>query len=245
MIGLVRSEWIKARTVRSHLVLVIIAVAIPLLISGLTMLLTGDVSELGDELLTGLITGSGVLTALLLGVVASLLITQEQAHGTLRVTFAASPARLRVVVAKVLVTALAAAAVALVVAVVCGGLGTVVAQARDGEAMVMTAPIAAFVVYTALIALIGLGLGMLVRNAPVSIVILIAWPLLVENLVGALLMNIVDEPFRWLPFNSGVSSILVDMPTDGWGRVGGLVYLGVWALAVLVAGALVTARSDT
>ena len=70
MINTLRSEWIKLRTVRMNLVLFIIAVAFPLIVSVLVASL-GDIDDLRASDVVGLVTGSSVVTALLLGVVGA------------------------------------------------------------------------------------------------------------------------------------------------------------------------------
>jgi ABC-2 type transport system permease protein len=244
MVALLHSEWIKLRTVTSHLVLVIMAVVFPV---GLTALIAtfAGAEGIGDDLLIGSLSGAGVLSGLLVGVIGVLSFAQEQTHGTLRVTFAATPQRLRVLVAKAVMMAVVGAGLAAAVLVIGTGLGTAILGARDVETSIYPAVSASFVVFTSLLALLGLALGMLTRNTPVAIVLLIAWPLLIENLIGGLLSLVIDDVFRFMPFFGAIDSLLVEGSDEGFGRVGGLAYLGVWVLVLLALGALATEKRDT
>ena len=105
MINTIRSEWIKLRTVRMNIVLFILAVAFPVTVSVLVSSLA-NIRDLKTSDVAGLVTGSSVVTALLLGVVGAVSISAEFAHGTIRPTFAATPKRMRVLIAKATVTAL-------------------------------------------------------------------------------------------------------------------------------------------
>src|SRR5436190_17003791 len=103
MIDTLRSEWIKLRTVRMNWVMGIVALAFPLIVSTLTAALKKK-STLRTQDIFDVITGTSVVSALLLGVVAASGVAGEFGFGTIRPTFAATPRRLRVVAAKAVVT---------------------------------------------------------------------------------------------------------------------------------------------
>lgn len=242
--ALLHSEWIKLRTVTSHLVLVILALAFPLVLSLLIVALTG-VENISDDLLIGSLAGAGVLSGLLVGVIGVLSFAQEQSHGTLRVTFAATPRRMQVIFAKALMTIVFGAGLAVVVLAVGTVIGSAILSARDAPNAFYSEVAVSSVVFTVLLALLGLALGMLTRNTPVAIVLLIAWPLLIENLIGGLLTLVIDDAFRFMPFFAAVNALAVEGSGEGFGRVGGLAYLGVWVLALLALGAYLTEKRDT
>jgi len=249
MIATMRSEWIKLRTVRMNDVLVILAVAFPLIISVLTVSLqkTNDIDALG---LVGLITGTSVITALLLGVVGAVSIAGEFSHGTIRVTFAATPNRKRVLLAKGIVTVATSMIVEAIVVLMCYGICTTIADSRGVTVSLDDAPgatpaIVGVVVFAGLVSLLGFGLGMLIRNTAAAVTALILWPLLLENLLAGLLFAVgVRPPTRWLPFTSGV--LMADPTTidRDVGRVAGGVYFGVVTLAITLVGAFLTTRRD-
>ena len=105
------------RTVRSHVVIVIIAVAFPVVLTALIVALTKEY-DIGADLLTGSTTGASVLSALLIGSIGVLAFAQEHTFGTLRVSFAATPVRRRVMVAKTIVLGALGALIAVVIAAV-------------------------------------------------------------------------------------------------------------------------------
>jgi ABC-2 type transport system permease protein len=246
--AVMRSEWIKLRTVRMNLVLVIIGVAIPFVICGLTAVLSDDTRTREDIL--GFTTGASVLTALIVGVVGASSITGEFTHNTIRPTFAATPRRLRVLVAKAIVLVTAAAAVTGVVVIGAYALTLGISEARDlvvgGDFDSMPALLGT-IVFAMLVTLFGFGIGMVVRNQPTAISLLLLWPLLVEGLIGAMMAIAgVDNPFRWLPYNAGLQ---LAAPTtgngpDSIGRVAGGLIFAVFVTVIATTGSVITARRD-
>ena len=129
MINTIRSEWIKLRTVRMNLILFVLAVAFPVIVSVLVASLE-DVNNLKAADIAGLVTGSSVVTALLLGVVGAVSISAEFAHGTIRPTFAATPRRGRVLISKAVVIALFAAVAEALVVMFCFAVSSAIAKSR-------------------------------------------------------------------------------------------------------------------
>lgn len=249
MIDALRAEWIKLRTIRMNWVLVIIAIAFPLVITGLTTALSDG---LDAEDLLQVVQGTSVVTAMLLGVIGASTITGEFGFGTIRPTFAAIPRRMVVVVAKAVVTALVALVTEALVVLACLVLGTSIGSSRDldldlGDVSTTNAAITGLVLFAAIVSLLGLGLGLLVRNTPASIAILILWPLVAESIVGAVLAAAgVEHAFKWLPYNAGISMAdpTVERGSDALGRVdAGLYFFAVTAI-IVVLGALATNRRD-
>ena len=136
----------------------------------------------------GLVTGTSVVTALLLGVVGAVVDHAEFAFGTIRPTFAATPRRMRVLVAKGIVTAVFAAVAEALVVVVCFWSSSAIASSRgakvslDGEPEARAALIG-IVVFAVIVSLLGFGLGLIIRNTPAAVAVLILWPLVVENII--------------------------------------------------------------
>ena len=249
MINALRSELIKLRTVRMNWVLGIIAIAFPLIVCGLTAALQNP-DDINAYDFLSLANGTSVVTALLLGVIASVSITGEFAHGTIRPTFVATPNRWRVILAKGTVVAALAAIVETVVIIVTLAVSAAIASGRGadlkfGDLIDKKAPIVGLVIFTVLVTVLGFGLGLLIRNTPAALCVLILWPLLVENIVGAILSAAgVDRPIRFLPYASGIQLASPDDVTEGLGRLQGGVYFGAIAVGIAVVGAFITARRD-
>jgi ABC-2 type transport system permease protein len=250
MINTLRSEWIKLRTVRMNLVLFIIAVAFPVIVSVLVTALQ-DVEDINTVDLAGLVNGSSVVTALLLGVVGAVSISGEFAHGTIRPTFAATPRRMRVLVSKAVVTALFAAIAEALVVVFCFGVSSAVASSRGATISLSDEPTAragmiGIVIFAVIVSLLGFGLGMVIRNTPAAIAVLILWPLVVENIIAAILSAAgVDHPQNFLPYVSGINLGNPDSPQPGdLSRVVSGLYFAAVTAAVAMIGAAITARRD-
>ncbi len=251
MIATLRSEWIKIRTVRMNWVLSVLAVAFPL---GITVLTTAliDVDDMSAENLISLVTGTSIVSAMLLGVIGVAGITSEFGFGTIRPTFAATPRRTQVVIAKAIVTVVVAAVAQAAMVAACTGIGTVLLTARDGEIALADAgdarwALVGVVCFAALVSLLGLGLGLLIRSTPAAVTVLILWPLVGEGLVAALLLVAnLDAAVRWLPFQAGFGLGALDpgASTDTLGRWTGGLYFLVVAAAITAVGSWATSRRD-
>lgn len=238
MIATVRSEWIKLRTVRSNVTTAVVAVLIPLAISLLSVTFMGE-NNIDSGTLPGFIVGSGSVAVLLIGVIGVLCVTQEYSQGTIRLTLAATPSRPRVYLAKAVVVATIGAALTGVIVLVGNVVGSAIIDARDVPALDSNPDAApaflAMILMGAVVALLGMAIGALTRNPPSAITILVLWPLLVEGIVGGLLsLAFEDNVARWMPFQSGLNSMFLELPDDGFGRWGSLGYFAAWVLLVMV-----------
>jgi ABC-2 type transport system permease protein len=250
MINTIRSEWIKLRTVRMNFVLFILAVAFPVVVSVLVAALA-SINDLKVEDVVGLVTGSSVVTALLLGVVGAVSISAEFAHGTIRPTFAATPKRVRVLISKAVVIALFAAVAEALVVVFCYAVSSAIVSSRGAHLSLSDQPEArsaliGIVVFAVIVSLLGFGIGMVIRNTPAAVAVLILWPLVVENIIMAILSAAgVDNPQKFLPYISGFGLGNPNAPTsESLSRVAGGLYFGAVTAVVAMAGALITARRD-
>lgn len=238
MIATVRSEWIKLRTVRSNVTTAVVAVLIPLAISLLSVTFMGE-NNIDSGTLPGFIVGSGSVAVLLIGVIGVLCVTQEYSQGTIRLTLAATPSRPRVYLAKAVVVATIGAALTGAIVLVGNVVGSAIIDARDVPALDSNPDAApaflAMILMGAVVALLGMAIGALTRNPPSAITILVLWPLLVEGIVGGLLsLAFEDNVARWMPFQSGLNSMFLELPEDGFGRWGSLGYFAAWVLLVMV-----------
>ena len=250
MISTIRSEWIKLRTVRMNLVLFILAVAFPVIVSVLVTSLA-SINDLKVSDVAGLVTGSSVVTALLLGVVGAVSISGEFAHGTIRPTFAATPQRMRVLVAKAIVAAVFAAVAEALVVIFCFAVSSAIASSR-GASLSLTgqteakAALIGIVVFAVIVSLLGFGIGMVIRNTPAAVAVLILWPLVVENIILAILSAAgVHNPQKFLPYISGFGLGNPNAATsDSLSRVNGGLYFAAVTTVVAFMGAVITARRD-
>lgn len=249
MIRVLRSEWIKLRTARTNVVLVIGAIAFGLIISTLTAVFT-EVEPFETVNLVTAVTAPAIGMGLLLGTLGALCITAEFGHGTIRPTFAATPRRQRVFAAK--------GVVLLVVSLVGGGaviaanlaIGWAIVVGRGatvdlGENPAYMDSLVGCVLLMAILTMLGYGLGLLTHSSPFAITILILWPLLLEQIVGGILFAAgLEGAINWLPYNRGFLLAIPDPGEDAPNRWWGGAYFAAWVLAVLVVGLVANRKRD-
>jgi ABC-2 type transport system permease protein len=247
MTDLLQSEWIKFHTVRVNYVLGIIAAAFPVIVTALVCVLSNDAQNVADDFIGG-ITGTMVFSSLLLGVIGALNLTSEYSHGTIRATFAAAPQRVRVLVAKAIVTLVATLVIAALIELATYIVAVVILKSRDAELDVTgddRAALLGAVVLAGMLAMLGYGLGLLIRNSPATVTILILWPLLLEQIVrGILAAAGVENQTAWLPYQSAISMANPDPSAGEPSRLHGGLYLGAVVLAFIIIGIVVNDRRD-
>jgi len=241
-----RSEWIKLRTARSHVVLAIIAVGAPLVICVLTALLNDFEQSDGLDTFGATVLGPCYLCVFLAGVIGVLGIGQEYRHNTVRVTFVAQPRRSRVLSAKVIVTVLFGAGIALFTQMLCYVAASLILRARD-IGIGITDPgenLAGFVgqvVLSALFTLLGFGLCAVIRQPAGAIPLLLLWPLIGEGIVGGIAPGVA----RWMPFRNGLRLPLTgDVGDEVLSRVPAGLYFGAFVVLVVALGWMLVERRD-
>jgi ABC-2 type transport system permease protein len=173
MIALVHSELIKLRTLRSTAYAAAGLLVITLLTAGLAMGDAGSKNFSTPAQLRETIAAIGYAAVLFLAVLGAIAASGEYRHRTISQRFLASPARGRVLVAKLVAYAVVAAATALVVTAIGAALGEAVVSSKGyslelGEAgLRLTAGI---VVATTLAAMLGVVVGSITRNPTTAMV---------------------------------------------------------------------------
>lgn len=250
MTGTLRSEWIKISTVLSHKILVIVAVAFPLLVGVLASTFGGmeggpvDGAEMADFVFT-----MSVVATMLLGVVAVINLTSEYTHSTIRPTYAATPIRHKVLLAKLLVSsALSVAVIAFVAFGTFFVTGTIF-NSRGGDVSIGDDQALVVLVSTVVLGLLvswfGFGIGLVVRNSPASVSLLLLWPLLIENLLrGVFALTGWDGASKWLPYAAAIEASVADVNPDALGRPAGQIWFGVVAAVLVSVGIWLDNRRD-
>lgn len=249
MIATMASEWIKLRTVRSHLVMLVIAVVFPLIVVALATSLSSTTSFDSRDT-ADLVTGVSIVSVFLLGTVSAISLTSEFSHGTIRPTFAATPSHLRVFVAKMgvnaavtfVVIAVLLASNWLLASLILSGRGrSVVLSWSDGTLGAMVSLVALAVI----VSWFALGLGLVLRSTPAAVTLLLLWPLLVENLVALVGFLAGFEGLgRWMPYSSALSAVSPNAVDDSLGRPWAFVWFGTVALVVVGIGWALDRRRD-
>jgi ABC-2 type transport system permease protein len=240
VIGQTRAEFLKIRSTRTTLGLALGMVALVLLFVLLTGLLSDSLysrQNQRDLLTVGII---GTVFAALAGI---LVVTSEFRFGTIRPTFLFTPRRSRVVVAKVVASMAAGALLAVVGLGLSYGIGRVILSGRnfplvlDGgdQVWMLLGGLAAVAVWGA----IGVGMALILRNQIASVIGLLAWVFLVENL----LFGLVPRVGRFTPGRATDALIgQTDRHLLSVGAGGGV--LVAWAAVLIAVGVVLTARRD-
>ena len=249
MLHLMKSEFIKLRTLRSTLTATIVLIIFPVAVTVLSAMFANNPDEI---MVIKVLVNTGMVSLLLCGVLGVFAIAQEYSQGTIRITFAATPMRMKVFVAKALVISLW---VAVSVAVL-EGIGLIGAnyalhsRGFDFGVMYQAMPgidsawqvLFAFGAVCILFALVGFALGALLCSSPGAIATLILVPLLVEGIVTGLLIAAFDiDISSRTPFTAAIRAVQVEPDAARWGLVG---YFSIWCLVITVIAALLMKRRD-
>jgi ABC-2 type transport system permease protein len=250
VINTLRSEWIKLRTVMVHWVLLVIAVGFPLVIVTLVASFGTIDAGIDSNELASLIVGLSVVSAMLLGAMAAISLTSEYSHSTVRPTYAATPKRLRVISAKVVVNTVVVLVTTAFTVSVAWLIGSLVLSARGRSVSLgdsgVVASLVSVVALAVIVSVFGFGLGLVIRNSPATVTILLLWPLLIENLIGLLFTLIGwDGATKWLPYRAGISAAANDSgSTSELGRPNGLLYFAAVSLVIVAFGSWLDQRRD-
>jgi ABC-2 type transport system permease protein len=246
----VRSEWIKLRSVRSTVVTLALTGAAVAALGVLIMLLSNDGGGPDDGGPANPVSTSlfGVMLAqLVMGVLGAVLMTGELSTGEIRATFTAVPERRPVLWAKSLVgggAVFATMAVAVPVAflggqAVYGGAGGGASLSDPGVPRALLGA----VLLPAAIAVMGIGLGALTRHTATTVGVLFAalflGPLLLQSL-GGIWVDIAS----FLPSEAGQAMTTVSESSDQLSPPAGFAVMAGWVAALLAAAAVSLARRD-
>lgn len=253
---LVRSEWIKLRSIRStfwcYAILVVVTI-------GMAALVGANTNSGGQDLPTDIANGTFVnantvgvlLSSLVVGVLGVLIITGEYGTGQVRSTFTADPRRTGVILAKATVLAVTT----FVVSAVATWIGVLISlpllagngvEPEIGDPSVFM-PILGSSVFLTLLALLAYGIGLLVRSSAggiaITLGILLVLPVVLGLMAGLMKVDWPMDIMSFLPDSAGgqlyaysydgASTVANSgIKLNGWGG------FGVLAAEVLVIGGL-------
>lgn len=188
---------------------------------------------------------AALVVVAILGILA---VTGEFTHETATPTFLATPRRGRVVIAKLLTYAAtglgyAAACTAVVLAVALPWLAAKdVPVVLSGTDLART--IGGVALEVALYAVLGVGLGCLMRNQIAAIVGFVVYMFVVGPILSG--VRATSEVAQYLPYQAGnaLGRLTYSVDAAMLGQVGGGLVLLTWALAFAAIGTRVAARRD-
>lgn len=248
------AEWIKFRTVRSTIVGYVVTVVLTL---GLGALITSAIRGhwqtmeplrklTFDPVSTSL--GGTLFAQFAVGVIGIMFITSEYSSGSIRTTLAATPRRVQVVVAKLIVLVSVTAVVAEVVVFAAFLMGQ-----RIYEGVVPTASLASGAVlrsvilggvYLTLLATLGFGLGLLLRQQSAAISVFTSLLLIVPIIVFVLPQSWQTSVTRYEPSSLGHAMMSVTPSLDMFGAWTATLVLASYVVCVVVLSTATLVRRD-
>lgn len=240
MSALVRGELIKLRTTRTALGSAA-AAALLVLATVLIVSLATDPDTVEEKRDALNIAGTLSITLVLFGIVGA---TGEYRHKTLAPALLIAPIRARLTSARVLAHALAGLLVGLIMLGVALALGLPLLAGAGGPDLTASDLVPAVVgglITTVLATIMGVGIGVLVRNQVAAVVGALVWFFILEQLVPLISSDAARFTFGQASTAAGGSGQGIEGVLP-WGAALGVV--AVWALVFIVAGILVDRRRD-
>ncbi len=244
MPDILRSEWLKLRTVRSTYWSLVVSFLGMVGVSAIVSAAHKTGAPLADP--TSLVLIGVLVAQLAIGVLGILTVTSEYSTGMIRSTFVAAPQRRSVIAAKAAVFA----GVAFVAGIVGSFMSFFVGQAllsSHGISMSLSSPgalrsVIGVGLYLGLLGVFAVGLGTIIRNSAGAIAALFGVILVLPAVLQALPSSIRDAVDKFLPGNAGQAIFHTAGPTPS---LSPWVGLGVFALycSAIVGVALVLVRS--
>jgi ABC-2 type transport system permease protein len=245
VIAVVRSEAFKLRTTRTFFGITLGAIALVLLIS-----IGGSVAgtfHAGDTPLHDILGVAALaqLFALVLGVLA---VSTEFRHGTITPSLLAVPSRTRLVLGKVIAYGLSGLALGIVAFGLAAIVISAILSARGVDSGTTTSDALKIVVgggiAAGLYAVLGVGVGTLLRNQAGAIVVSLAWVFVVESLLQ--IINGISHAVAKFGVG-GLASGLSGTAGSGdhvLGQVAAGIVLACYAAVLVVAGVVTLQRRD-
>lgn len=257
---LAHAEWIKLVTLRSTWwsfgMVALISIGLSVLMAASLSAFLGDAGQMtvaeSNEQAVMVILFSTVLTQMLAVIIGTISVTGEYSTGMIRSTLTAAPKRISSLLAKALIVGLSLFVSTLVVfavtALLTGPLlPTGALDLSDPGTSLM--PILGASFYLAIIAIVGVGLGFIIRNGPgalaASIGLVFVAPLLIGFFPQIPQLEWLHELASYLPSNAG-QSLFLGYPMSGHAvdAAPAVLTLIGWALVALVGGSAVLKTRD-
>jgi ABC-2 type transport system permease protein len=249
--GAIRSEWVKFRGLTSNVALTAFAFAL-ILANAILMPVAYVFRDRGSsqadyDAYPGMIIDKTGYIGLVLAIVAALLVTNEYRSGQIKTTLLSLPRRTPALIAKAAVIA----GVSFIVGALSAGIGFALAPAllagggysydfgiADALRLIVGSGL-----YLATLSMIGIALGVLIRNVVASVLAVIALLVLVP-IVPQIFSEYGAEITRFFPIQAG-SLLLAQPAADGpLGPWTGYLILLAWSIVLLAFAAVALKRRD-
>lgn len=210
MLRQINSEWIKLKSVRSNLVLLYLAIGLNSIIA---LLIGIFINKSDGPDLSTFLPGQFIAVLFFL-VVGVQIIGQEFRYNTIRTTFSTTPNRLKVIFAKIIVLVAAVSTSTLALASLCGIIGKIILSMRGLTLEIGTSDfrlVTYLVIGNMIVALFGFGVGAIVRQPIAGIIIVLVWPIIIENILATIGYVISENGgeivSKYLPFANYTSAL--------------------------------------
>lgn len=257
MIRLINAELLKIRSTRMWLGMLALSAGFSLMNLAVLVVFAGN--EMDGEAVLPPVTdpatvrtfyssaSSGVLFMMILGILG---ITGEYRHRTIGAAFMVTPRRGRVVASKLISYFLFGAAFGLATVLVTVAVALPALAIKGGSTSLLDHDVPLIlggtILAMALYALVGLGLGALIRNQIAAIIVAVGWVQLVEGIVTLAL----PEVGQWLPAGAVRALTYSSLAFDGSGQIdtlpawGGALLLTAYGLVFAAVATVTTVRRD-
>ncbi|MDO8388981.1 MAG: ABC transporter permease [Actinomycetota bacterium] len=244
----ITSEWIKLRSLRANRAIFGLTAVVGVVMSWVlaTFVKTDPYEHLPFTVANTFMTATW-LTMVLAIIAGILLYTSEVQHGTLGNTITAQPARWVTVAAKALVAAAFGLAMG-VVGIVTGYASAVASGMPNGDTSGAFVDAAWGLVLTTFAAVLGVGVGMLIRHSAAAVSTALVWTFVIENLLRSMAPANLT---RFLPFSSANGLLSIRSAGDttatlaaALSRPQDALLFGGYTLLALLVGTLLVYRRD-
>lgn len=244
----INSEWIKLRSLRSNRAIFGLTIVVGVVMSWvLATFVKTDPYEHKAFTVSNTFMTATWLTTVLAVIMGILLYTSEVQHGTIANSIAAQPARWVTVAAKAAVAA--GFGLAMGIVGIIAGFASAVASGMDmGDTSSMAAAAAWGLLLTSLAAVLGLGIGLIIRHSSAAVSAALVWTFVLENLIRSMAPAKLS---RLLPFSAANGLLSIRSAGDtaqtlaaAFGRTQDAFLLAGYTVAALVAGTVLLYRRD-
>jgi ABC-2 type transport system permease protein len=221
-VNLIRAEFRKLLYSRSSYGLTLASVFLAVLSTVVTPIVisqdeTGMFGSLSDSAMVDGVYANAISSYIFSIILGILIMSGEFRHGTAVATFLAAPRRILVLTAKLIVAAIAGALMQLISAALgmAGGLFTLsfyegVASASEN---IFWSIMAAAALSGAVLGIVGVAIGSLIRNQLIAIVATLVWLFVVEPIVLLLFV----EAGKWLPTGAITGMLALEFESEALG----------------------------
>ncbi|QBJ97000.1 ABC transporter permease [Rhodococcus sp. ABRD24] len=248
--SVLNAERIKLTSTKSPMWCSLIAVVVSIGFAAImgaaykSLVSSGD-NSMGEFTVAYTQAGAAQFGAMLVMIMSALAVTTEYRFGVIRTTFQAIPNRTQVIGGKALLLAAVAAVLGLVIALA----SFFVAQAISGESLSIGSgsnarELFGIPIYYALLAVLAVGVGTLIRQSAGAISLLLLWPLVIESL-ATMIPKVGKYIVEFGPFNN--VSYFLGQGSDAdfhWGPWGALAYFAAFVAVVFGASLVVVKNRD-